>query len=68
VTRQGAIETGQGMAVKFGKDFVVYRFKAWPADCYGVIAVDRLLPIEAETFEILIPNQPEPVGQGSLFQ
>lgn len=71
MTRSDAITTGQNAAVRFGKPFVVYRLPAWPRDVFGVIAVDRGLPSETETFEQL-----EPVGetvtvvphdQGSLF-
>lgn len=69
MTREDAIATGHNAAVRFGKPFVVYRFPAWPMDRYGVIAVDRLLPMEAETFERLEPSgpAPAPADQGSLF-
>lgn len=69
MTRQGAIDTGQAAAIRFGKPWIVWRMPKWPADCYGVRAVDLGLPSEAETFETLTPtpNAPEPAGQGSLF-
>jgi hypothetical protein len=67
MTRQGAIDTGRNAAVTFGKPFVVYRLPKWPEEVYGVIACDRLLPMEAQRFEELggVPVPPPP--QGSLF-
>ena len=70
MTRQQAIDTGQNAAVRFGKPFIVYRFVAWPVDCYGVIACDRGLPREAETFETLRHDRSVELpshAQGSLF-
>jgi hypothetical protein len=74
MTHQGAIDTGQSLANRVGKACVVYRLPLWPVDCYGVIAVDRLLPMEAITFECLQPagasstvaTTPDDT-QGSLF-
>lgn len=56
MTRQGAIDTGRGAAIRFGKPFVVYRLPLWPPDVYGVIAVDRGLPPTAQTFETFDPD------------
>jgi hypothetical protein len=71
VTRADAITTGANAAVRFGKPFRVYRLPLWPPDVYGVIAVDRLLPMEAETFDRLEPEGPRVAAageaQGSLF-
>lgn len=58
MTRQQAIDTGQGAAVRFGKPFVVYRLPLWPKDVYGCVAVDRGLPPEAETYERLEKVRP----------
>jgi hypothetical protein len=70
VTRAGAISTAQHAAIRFDKPFVVYRFVGWTAGEYGVIAVDRGLPPQAEICDRLEPVEPLPplvVGQGALF-
>lgn len=70
MTHQEAIDTGRGAAARFGKDFVVYRIPAWPADVFGVIAADRGLPPGTETFEVLDykhGGKKAVQAQGSLF-
>lgn len=56
MTHDEAISTGGAAAVRFGKDFVVYRFPAWPADVFSVIAVEKGLPPGTPTFETLRPQ------------
>ena len=56
MTRQGAIDTGQNAAVRFGKPFTVWRMPFWPKDVYGVRAEMLGFPTEAETFERLLPH------------
>lgn len=70
MTKPEAVSTAQGAATRFAKPFVVYRLPAWPADSFGVIAVDRGLPPEAQIVERFEPfNTPLVVvePQGSLF-
>ena len=78
MTLEGAQATAKNAAIRFGKPFVVYRFPAWPPECWGVIAEDRELAPTAEIRErfagdVCQPSVPKPTGrsesssQRSLF-
>jgi hypothetical protein len=53
MTHEAAITTARAMAETLGAPHVVYRLPAWPAGVFSVVPRDRLLPMAAETFEVL---------------
>ncbi len=66
MTRHAAIALGQGLAT-VTQTYVVYRLPDWPDGVYGLMPRERLLPLEAETFEVFGGPVVPPPPQGALF-
>jgi hypothetical protein len=58
-----AKQTAERVAFEQNKAFMIFRFPAWPPECWGVIDMMRMLPEQAVVSEIVKP----PSRQGSLF-